>query len=266
MTSWEFNATGPIEAEISLAAGSVQLSARQTQTVTVSLLAHRGGGAGDADKLIADTEVSFADGTLTVEVPKRLRLRGDTALDLRIELPEGSAVSVSTASADVSCDGELGSLDGHTASGEITVDRVSGKASLVTASGDVLVTAVAADVSVMTSSGDVSVQQAGGDFSAQTASGDVRLGQAGQSAEVKTASGDVRIDAIAAGRANLTSVSGDIAVAVRPGTGVYLDLSSLSGHVGSDLDSESGGGATELSLRCNTVSGDISVTRAVATS
>ena len=107
----------------------------------------------------------------------------------------------------------------------------------------------------------------GGGLIAKTASGDLRIGQAGRSAEVKTASGDVRIDSIAAGRADVTTVSGDVALAVVPGTGVYLDLSSVSGHVRSELDSDSGHGGTgeaDLTLRCNSVSGDIRITRAAA--
>jgi DUF4097 and DUF4098 domain-containing protein YvlB len=266
VTSWEFNATGPIEAEISLPAGNVNLTAAQTQTVTVSLLPQHGRGSKAAEKLIDDTEVSFEGGTLTVKVAKRIQLRGDAPLDLTIALPEGSAVAARTGSADVSCAGELGALDGRTASGDVTADRITGHASLATASGDVRLTDAAGDVSVNTASGDVTIQRIGGDLTVKTASGDVRIGQAGPLAEVKTASGDVRIDSIADGRADVTSVSGDVALGVPPGIGVYLDLSSISGHVRSELDSDSGGsyGDASLTLRCNSVSGDIRITRANA--
>lgn len=264
MTSWEFNATGPIEAEISLPAGNVNLAAAQTQTVTVSLLPEKGSG-GRAEKLIADTEVSFEGGTLTVKVPKRAQLRGDASLDLTVELPGGSSVAARTASADVTCTGELGALEGYTASGDVTADRIAGHASLATASGDVRLTDAAGDVSVDTASGDATIQRVGGDLTAKTASGDLRIAQAGGSAEIRTASGDVRIDSIAAGHADVTSVSGDVAVAVPPGIGIYLDLSSISGHVRSELDPDSGGGTngdTSLTLRCNSISGDIRITRA----
>ncbi len=267
MTSWEFSAAGPIEAEIRLPAGNVNLTATHTQTVTVSLLGQRGGGSTSADKLIADTEVSFTGGRLTVEVPKRAQLRGDTSLDLTIELPEGSSVTARTASADVSSTGELGALDMNTASGDVTADWITGDASFTTASGDVRLTEAAGDVSVNTASGDVTIQRIGGSLTAKTASGDLRIGRAGRSAEVKTASGDVRIDSIAAGRADVTSVSGDAALAVPPGSGVYLDLSSISGHVRSELDSDSSGGGDgepDLTLRCSSVSGDIRISRAPA--
>lgn len=264
MASWEFSATGPIEAHISLPAGMVSLTAAQTQDVSVSLLPHGGGGKA-AERLIADAEVSFEDGRLSVRVAKGTHLRGHTPLELTISLPEGSSVMPQTASADVSCSGELGALDGHTASGDVTADRVTGAVSLATASGDVRLTDVAGDVSVSTASGDTTIMRIVGGLIAKTASGDLRIGQAGRSAEVKTASGDVRIDSIAAGRADVTTVSGDVALAVPPGTGVYLDLSSISGHVRSELDPDSGDGGTgdaDLTLRCNSVSGDIRITRA----
>ena len=127
-----------------------------------------------------------------MRVAKGTHLRGDTPLDFTIGLPEGSSVMPQTASADVSCSGELGALDGHTASGDVTADRVTGAVDLATASGDVRLTDVAGDVSVSTASGDSTIMRIGGGLIAKTASGDLRIGQAGRSAEVKTASGDVR--------------------------------------------------------------------------
>lgn len=261
MASWEFSADGPIKTEIKLPAGRVKLTATPAQTVTVSLLPERAAGSRAAEKLIADTEVSFDGGTLTVEVPNRVHLRGDASLDLAVELPEGSSVAVRTASADVSGTGELGSLQGHTASGDVTADRV-GHAGLTTASGDVRLREVTGDIVLQTASGDAVIQRAGGDITAKTASGDLVIGHAAQSVRAQAASGDVAIDSVATGTVEVTSVSGDVSVGVPPGIGVYLDLSSLSGRVRSELDAdEHGGGEPDLTVRCNSVSGDIKITR-----
>ena len=263
MTSWEFAAAGPIEAEISVPAGEISLTATQGETVSVSLQPSHGGSR-SAENLIADTEVSFENGKLTVEVPKRGHLRGDASVDLRVELPEGSSASVNTASADLRCTGELGSLSGHTASGDVTADRISGQADLSTASGDVRLADVAGPLTIQTASGDASIERAGDDVTVNSASGDVRIKHAAGSAEVKTASGDVRIDSISAGRVNTNSVSGDVTVAVPSGVGVYLDLSSLSGHVKSELDAEQDGAGRDatLTVSCRSLSGDIRITRA----
>lgn len=264
MASWEFIADGPIEAEIRLPAGRVKVTATPAQTVTVSLRPEPAAGSRAAEKLIADTEVSFDGGTLTVKVPHRVHVRGDAPLDLAVELPEGSSVAVNTASADVSCTGELGSLQGHTASGDVTADRV-GHAGFTTASGDVRLREVTGDTLLQTASGDAVIQRAGGDITAKTASGDLIIGRAAHSVRAQAASGDVVIDSIAAGTADVTSVSGDVSVGVAPGIGIYLDLSSLSGRVQSELDADEQGGSRGepgLTLRCNSVSGDIKITRA----
>lgn len=263
VASWEFNASGPIKAEIKLPAGQVKVTATPAQTVTVSLLPERAAGSRAAEKLIADTEVSFDGGTLTVEVPDQVHLRGDASLDLAVELPEGSSVAVRTASADVSCTGELGSLQGHTASGDVTADRV-GDAGLNTASGDVRLREVTGDTLLQTASGDAVIHRTGGDITAKTASGDLIIGHAARSVRAQAASGDVEIDRVVTGTVDVTSVSGDVSVGVAPGVGVYLDLSSLSGRVRSDLDADEQGGSggePGLTLRCNSVSGDIKITR-----
>lgn len=264
MASWEFTADGPVKAEIKLPAGRVKVTATPARTVTVSLLPERTAGSRSAEKLIADTEVSFDGGTLTVEVPDRVHLRGDTSLNLAVELPNGSSVAVRTASADVSCTGELGSLQGHTASGDVTAERV-GHAGLTTASGDVRLREVTGDTLLQTASGDAVIQRADGDITAKTASGDLTIGHAAHSVHAQTASGDVMIDRVSAGTVDLTSVSGDVSVGVAPGIGIYLDLSSLSGRVRSELDADEQGGShgePGLTLRGNSVSGAIKITRA----
>jgi hypothetical protein len=264
VASWEFNADGPVKAEIKLPAGRVKVTATPAQTVTVSLLPARRAGSGGAEKLIADTEVNFDGGTLRVEVPDRVHLRGDASLDLAVELPEGSSVAARTASADVVCTGDLGFLQGHTASGDVTADRV-GRVNLNTASGDVRLREVTGDALLQTASGDAVIQRAEGDVSAKTASGDLIIGHAAHSVRAQAASGDVVIESVSTGMADVTSVSGDVSVGVAPGIGVYLDLSSLSGRVRSELDADEPGGSggePGLTLRCNSVSGDIKITRA----
>jgi DUF4097 and DUF4098 domain-containing protein YvlB len=259
VTSWEFATTGPISADITLPVGAIDVTAQQTDTVTVSLTA--GNKAGQ--ELLEKTEVSFDDGTLLVRTHKHLNIRGNASLDLSIGLPEGSSVTAETASGDLRLSGELGSLKIKTASGDVKAERISGDAEVNTASGDVRLDTVSGDVRVNTASGDASIGQVGGDIIAKTASGDVEISQAGQSATVKTASGDVEIASISTGLADVTTVSGDATIAVEPGVAVYLDLSALSGDLRSDLDSDGDAeGEASLTISCRTVSGDVRIRRA----
>ncbi len=236
MSSWEFPAHEPLDLQVRIPAGDVTVSAAATQLATVTL-------DGD-DRTLAVTRVEFDGRTLSVVVPEQSGLGRHGSVDATVELPEGSSCRVSTASGDVRCTGELGGLDVHTASGDVSAERVSGPARVDTASGDVSVGA-AAEVTV------------------ETASGDVSIGQVSGTAVVRTASGDVQIEAASGSRAEVKAASGDISVGVAPGIGVYLDLSSLSGTVSSEL--EPGEEETEeagLTLSCRTISGDVQVSRA----
>jgi hypothetical protein len=51
-------------------------------------------------------------------------------------------------------------------------------------------------------------------------------------------------------------------VGVPPGRGVYLDLSSVSGTVSSELNPAEEADAPEMSLECRSISGDVTVSRA----
>jgi hypothetical protein len=261
MANWEFAADGPIRADIDLPAGSVNVAAAKTDKVSLSLTASSGAG----ERLLAETEVSFEDNTLRVHTPKRSSIRGNASLDLRAELPEGSLVAAQTASADLDFTGTLGTLNATTASGDVQAKRVTGDVELTTASGDVRLEDAAGDARLSTASGDVIVNGADGDVIAKTASGDVWIGRAGQSVTAKTASGDVHFDRVASGLADATTVSGDITVAVAPGIGVYLDISTLTGDVSSELDADdsvAAEGESALTVSCRSVSGDVRIIRA----
>ena len=63
-------------------------------------------------------------------------------------------------------------------------------------------------------------------------------------------------------RAEIKAASGDISVGVAPGIGVYLDLSSLSGTVSSELEPGEETEGADMTLSCRTISGDVQVSRA----
>jgi DUF4097 and DUF4098 domain-containing protein YvlB len=241
MTHWDFPASEAVDLQVRVPAGRVTVQAAATRTATVAIEATRPGHR--AERLMAATRVEFDDGTLSVIAPQPPLLGNAASLDVTVEVPEGSSCLLHTASADVRCTGELGAIDAETASGDVSAERAAGPARVRTASGDVHLGEAA-------------------EVKADSASGDVSIGRAGGAVTVHTASGDVRIAEAAGSRAEVTSASGDISVAVPPGIGVYLDLSTLSGTVSSELEPAEDGGGTKLTLHCRTISGDVLVTRA----
>jgi Putative adhesin len=237
MSSWEFPTDDPVELQMRLLSGSVTVTAAATRTATVTLIGNRPGATDQTG-----ARVEFERGTLSVNVPEGSALGRHWSIDATIELPEGSSCLVDSVSADVRCTGRLAAVDIRTVSGDIDAEQVSGRAQVHTASGDVY------------------VGQAG-TAEAQSTSGDVSIGRVGD-VTVRTASGDVGIDAATGRQVEVKSSSGDIGVRVPPGLGVYLDLSSVSGTVSSELDPAEESDGPQLTLECRTISGDVQVSRA----
>jgi hypothetical protein len=262
MASWEFPGSDPIDLIISLGAGSVAVSAEPTEVSTVSLRSSKHGSK--ADQQIGEVQVTFTEGRLEIIQPRTSGfLRGiNPGLELTVKVPPGSNCSVRTASGDVACVGDLARLDARTASGDVTAASVSGALDVNTASGDVWLENTGATVGVRTASGDIRLRQAAGDVALHTASGDVSVGTAGASVQAFTASGDVQIGSVGSGEANVKTVSGDSKIGVAAGAGVYLDLSSVTGRIKSQLEETESDSDVSLRVICRSVSGDIKISRA----
>lgn len=263
MATWEFACSEPIDANVSLASGTVTLTAAPADVVTVQIRKGRI-GADDDDQLADDVTVDYSDRHLVIsELPRRGLGWRSKDLHVTIAMPAGSRAAVQAASADVTCRGEYGAVDIRTASGRIDVETVRGPADITTMSGGVQLLE-AAEATVQTASGRISIRHAIGDVMTRTASGNIVIGVAGASVNAKTASGQVQVNSMARGRGDLNSVSGDIEVKVVPGTGVYLDLASVTGRVTSDLDDTGEQGGAALRLQARTVSGSLHVARAAS--
>jgi DUF4097 and DUF4098 domain-containing protein YvlB len=265
MTMYEFDCPGPVTLSLRIASGRAEIVAEDRTDATVEVSPFDGSDA--SRDAAARTRVELRDGTLVVEAPEWTGwlFRRGPRLRVNVRLPHDGDLVVKVASADVRALGRYRSASLTTASGDISVEHVTGAASTNTASGDVNVGRVDGDLRVRAASGDITVGYAGGDTSAHSASGDITVDHAGGSVQARTASGDVRLAAVTTGAVRLNSVSGDVNVGVTPGTGVWLDLSSVSGDTRTDLAMPEGGGtesAATLSLQVWTVSGDIDVHRA----
>jgi hypothetical protein len=238
MSDWEFPAEGPVDLQLHILSGRVMVSARAEQTATVTIVGSgRGAGADTA------ATVEFDQGTLSVSVPGGPWPGRHGSVDATVELPVGSSCHIDAASADVRCIGQLGAAEIRTMSGDIDAEQVSGLAQLQTGSGDV----------------DLG---AAGEAKVQTTSGDVSIGRVGD-ATVRTASGDVGIETATGRQVEVKCASGDVGVGVTPGMGVYLDLSSVSGTVSSELEPTEEADEAEMTLCCRSISGEVRVSSAV---
>jgi len=182
-----------------------------------------------------------------IEIEKR-KLFGRGDHDLVISAPTGSQVDANSASADIRGEGRFGDVEVDTASGDVWFESVDGK------------------FEVNSASGDVQVDFVGDDLRVNSASGDVVIGEAEHDAKIRTASGDIVIKSAVRGKIDITSASGDVEVGIRPGSKVFIDASSMSGDMSSELDvtdapPPSDSNAPNIDFRARTMSGDVTVRR-----
>lgn len=190
---------------------------------------------------------------------------GSAKVSVRITCPNGSDLECDTAAADVRTTGTLGEARIRTASGDLRLERVEQSLDAKSASGDVRVEHVEGRATVNTVSGDADIRTAMSGAGVNSVSGDVVLGEVYGDLTVGTVSGDLIVRAAGPGDVGLKAVSGDVVVAMRRGLRVKLDVNSVSGSVGSELDVSDAPTRTdgpEASLRVRTVSGDVRITRA----
>jgi DUF4097 and DUF4098 domain-containing protein YvlB len=186
-------------------------------------------------------------------------------VSVRVTCPHGTDVEVETASADVKVHGTVGDARLRTASGDLNVERVDGSLELKTASGDARVERVHGRATLSSVSGDVEVVEALAGLAVTSVSGDVVAEEVTGDLTVSSVSGDQIVRAAGPGEVALKAVSGDVLVAIRRGLRVRLDVNSVSGTIGSELevsDAPTSTDGPEARLRVRTVSGDVRISRA----
>jgi hypothetical protein len=265
---YAFDTPGAVRLRVTIGAGLIDVETAETDRTEIELVARGRGGKDLLDEMVVKADDRGGTHEIVVEQPKRwhIGLFRDSEVGVRIRCPHGAAVETQTGSADVTVRGRISSAHAKTASGDLSFPQVEGELVVSSASGDISGEEVGGDCVVKTASGDVEVRSVGGTFVGNLVSGDLRLQDARDSVTVATVSGDQWIGAVAAGEIRLQAVSGDVHVGVRPGLRLWIDATSVSGSMRSELDSAEAptGDGPLVQLRARTVSGDVSIVRAVA--
>jgi hypothetical protein len=268
-----FETPGSVSLHVKLPSGRVLITTADEPRTTVEVVAvgRRGQEAVD------DVEVTMEErlGRHVVKIEQRDRFRwgpiqitwgGD--FECRITCPRGTDLDLSGGSTDLRVEGELGEVSVRTASGDVRLDESRGELQVKTASGDITVRAVTAASSLVTVSGDVGVDRVDASLTARAVSGDVAVGVLAGPLALSTTSGDVDLRTVVAGDVRVQTVSGDVRVGIAGGTRTWIDATSVSGRLESELGLEDhepdavDEGAAVVPLRVKTVSGDVAVVRA----
>jgi DUF4097 and DUF4098 domain-containing protein YvlB len=270
--------------------GLVEITAADTVLTAISLEADSPGAQEKIERAIVECKAAGGRDLVVVRIPHRhgMKFTRGGGVSVRVELPLGSDISVTTASADVDLNGLVGEADiksasGHivadnaagdfrakSASGDISVGMVGGELRAHSTSGEIRVVGVEGRAAVSTTSGAIEVGSADDRVDVRSTSGDVHLGDLAGDATVVDVSGEVRVLSFSSGRMHVRSVSGDISVGIPQGVTLSVDAESLSGSVRSDIplshDQSSSNGPPAVILTARNVSGDVLVERAATIS
>jgi DUF4097 and DUF4098 domain-containing protein YvlB len=261
----QFDRTTPVTVSLRAQRGKVDIVAADGNAVQVDVVPlDASDGAAEAAH---DTRVELEGDTLFIQTPQSSgwQFWRSPRLGITVRVPTGSSIAAKTASADLRAAGRYAAAHVNTASGDAAVEEVTGDARLESASGDLALGRVGGSLYAKTASGDLDAGDVAGDVRTNSASGDITIRGAGGSLSAETASGDLTIGVVRQGRTKLRSASGDVEVGVAAGTGVWLDVSTVSGSTSNDLAMGGGNGAPQggatLELQIRTVSGDIHIRR-----
>jgi DUF4097 and DUF4098 domain-containing protein YvlB len=253
--SYRFPAAGPVHLHLRSNRGTVEVVADDVPETLVTVSGRHEVGS---------VRVSASDDgrQVSVEVPRSWRPGGMPRFDITVRLPRHSTVDLGAASASVRTKGVLAKAEAKTASGSLSIEQVEGDCHAQSASGQVAVGAVGGGVDLKSASGDVRVARVAGRCTARTASGAIDVGWAGDLVSAVSASGDITVRDAHRGVVICKSTSGEVAVGVRRGTLVWLDLSTVSGRTSSSLSPDAAptpGQEEVLTVKATTVSGNITI-------
>jgi DUF4097 and DUF4098 domain-containing protein YvlB len=256
----------PVTLIVRIPTGRIEITTEDALETTVNVRRVNGRGGPGPEDVVVDFRPSQRSGQLMVVAERGHKswFGKDAAYHVTIRTPHGADVQGVSGSADFRGVGRFGTIEVRSASGDVWFDDVAGGTRVKSASGDLRLGSTDGPVNVNTTSGDAEIRKAGDEVNAALVSGDLKVGEAGGDVKGRSVSGDLRIESFDRGRAELSSVSGDVQVGVLPDRRVWMDLVSGSGDTSCDLDvgSGEGSGAPDVRIEAKSVSGDIRVRRA----
>ena len=143
----QFEVSAPVELDLRLASGEIEVEATTPGRVEVELIGHDD----ESRAMIENARIELQDGIspkVLVDVPQKRGgfsfglIFGRQGITCRVRCPERSGLTVRSKSASVAARGTLGGANVATASGDVDLDQVEGGIKVKSASGDVSARAV----------------------------------------------------------------------------------------------------------------------------
>jgi hypothetical protein len=253
--------------------GTFTVTAQEDITEATVTITPRSKSDATTSGVLDRTVVELRGPTLVVMAPRQGgifdinmlggRARERDALDVVVTVPTGTAIKLSTVTADIIVNGRCGGADVAAGSATITLDDVDGDLRLRYGSGSARVGHVSGSVTVRSGSGDAAFGEIDGSLSAGGGSGNLEVTAVHGDVRSRAGSGAASFGAVH-GDLDLARGSGGIEIGLPAGRPARLDVTTGSGRVSSELpieDSPTAKGAP-ITVRARTGSGDIRLFRA----
>lgn len=255
----------PISLHVRLGRGQLVVEMREQATEATVRLTPRS----PAMNLVDRITVELRGRELIVSGPRQGGLvdmvRGwlaHEAVDARIEVPAGTALSIASASDEISVSGRAGDTDIATAATRIALDTVDGDLKLRCGQAECRVTSVTGAVRFQGGAGNTLFEQVRGPFSGHLGHGDLELQEAHGHVRARNGHGAVRI---LAGFGDIDAVTGygGIEIGLPVGVAAQVDATTGLGQVVSPgpVEQHPAPGAATISVRARTGMGNISFHR-----
>jgi DUF4097 and DUF4098 domain-containing protein YvlB len=205
---------------LDIPAGRIQFIAADRADTTVEILPTDASKSRDV-KAAQLIEVAYSDGVLRIEAPKPTsRTLGSSGhVEVTVQLPAGSRVEATAASAEFRGVGRLGDVTVDAAQGWVKLDETAGAR--------------------------LTLQD-----------GDITVGRLGGPAQIRTQKGDLHITEAVTGTVTLRTEHGDISVGAARDASASLDAGTTYGRIHNALRNTDGA-AAGLNIHATTAHGDI---------
>lgn len=221
--------------------------------------------------ILERTVVEMRGPTLVVTSPRQGGLgdliggwrRDRDRIDAEITVPTGTALKITTASADITVNGRAGGADIATGAASIDLDTIDGDLRLRYGSATSRTQTVTGSATLRSGSGNAHFGEVRGQLQAGFGSGDLEVDFAHNVVRSRAGSGDARIGA-AHGDVDVAAGSGAVSVGLPAGMSARLEITTGSGRVHSELPIEDRGASEDrsITIRARTGSGDVRLFRA----
>jgi DUF4097 and DUF4098 domain-containing protein YvlB len=211
--------------EIELQSGEIIVTGASGKDVRVRATSERG-------QLRLDASPSH------IEIGMRSPHGRHTEARVEVSVPEGTRLSVSGHSTDVSIRGVRGEVDVATMNGDVVIEDASTRVDFESVSGDVRLARIQGNLRGEAMSGDVELIDAAGEVDLETVSGDVTLQNVrSRSVRVETMNGEVAFEGPteSGGRYDFSSHSGDLRLVLPAALGALIAVETFSGSIDSDF-------------------------------